>query len=205
VTAALKQDWFATNSSVMAQHCSTHPVCLAHNTRQTVKTKAAAHSKPQALFGNLQMDFMLMSLCCNYKYILVIVNLFLEMCTLQKIMLQCKLLFLTLSHNFEYEVHSHSWRFHKIFSGGLPLSQTKPSAPLWYELYKFQWENPIPLKDEVLRFLPYMFQASQMVSLLNVIDRFRPHCLEIVYKGHFYPRNKSWKFNVRCGVSIVQW
>ena len=134
----------APNSSVIAQqHCSARPICLAHNTRQRVKTKAAAHPKPWALFQNLHMDFMQMLHCYNYTYILVIISLFLETCALQKIMLQCKLLFLTLSCNFQYEVHSHSWRFHKMFSGGLSLSLTKSSAQLWYELARFQWEYPI--------------------------------------------------------------
>lgn len=70
VTAAVQQDCFAPNSSLTAQqHCSVRPVCLAHNTGQRVKTKAAAHAKPWALSGNLHMDFMQVPRCYNYTYL----------------------------------------------------------------------------------------------------------------------------------------
>lgn len=180
LTAAIQQDCFVPNSSVMAQqHYSTRPICVARNTGQRVKTKAAAHINPWALFGHLHMDFMQMPCCYNYKYILVTVSLFLEIHTLQKNHAGMQTSFPTLSCNFQYEVHSHSWRFHKMFSGGLSLSLAKSSAQLGYELVRFQRENPIPLKDQALCFLPFMFQASQMVSLFKVTDRLRAHCLEI--------------------------
>ena len=74
---AAVQDWFAPNSSVRAQqYCSTCPICLVHNIRRRVKTKVAAHPKPCVSFVNLQMDFIQMHKCCNYKYISVIVNIF---------------------------------------------------------------------------------------------------------------------------------
>ncbi|CAM5112621.1 unnamed protein product [Natator depressus] len=77
MVAAVKQDWHVLGFSSIAHHyCQQCRICQQHNVGKAVKVRQAAHPPPWGPFVNIQIDFIQMPKCCNYEYVLVLVDVF---------------------------------------------------------------------------------------------------------------------------------
>lgn len=71
------RDWCVPSfPSVAHSYCQHCVICQQHNIGKAVKAKRAAHLPPWGPFVNIQIDFIQMSICCGYEYVLVLVDVF---------------------------------------------------------------------------------------------------------------------------------
>ncbi|XP_053904103.1 protein NYNRIN-like [Malaclemys terrapin pileata] len=77
MVAAVNRDWCAFGFPVIAHHyCQQCVICQQHNIGKAVKVRQAAHPPPWGPFVNIQIDFIQLSKCCGYEYVLVLVDVF---------------------------------------------------------------------------------------------------------------------------------